>query len=259
MHAFAVFTCGMHGFVHIRKGEGELRTMEGKAGAACASLRIRNLVKTYRDGASEVTALALGEADFGAGEQWAVVGPSGCGKSTLLHCISGMIAPTKGVIETEAGNIVTFDEKALQQWRRRTIGYIFQEFNLIDALSAEENIGLGAYFGGMTTNGDYTSTVNRLLDAMEIGNLRHKKPKALSRGEQQRVAVARALVKGPGIVLADEPTASLDAENGDRVMSLLTAYCKEQGATLLVVTHEERIKAYFSNVLSLQKGDAHVV
>lgn len=223
-------------------------------------ITIQGLEKRYKDGDQEIVALHLPYAEFDRGTQWAVVGPSGSGKSTLLHCLAGIIRADGGQIKTGEGILTDFDEDALQSWRSIEIGYIFQDFNLIDALTVKENIELGAYLSlghyvsGYNKTEQFQERLQHLLETMNIVNLLNKRPSALSRGEQQRVAVARALIKEPSLVLADEPTASLDEENSRRVMDLLTSYCKQSNATLLVATHDPLTKSYCSNVITLTKG-----
>ncbi|MBP6923193.1 MAG: ABC transporter ATP-binding protein [Veillonella sp.] len=223
-------------------------------------ITIQGLEKRYKDGDQEIVALHLPYAEFDRGTQWAVVGPSGSGKSTLLHCLAGIIRADGGQIKTGEGILTDFDEDALQSWRSIEIGYIFQDFNLIDALTVKENIELGAYLSlghyvsGYNKTEQFQERLQHLLETMDIVNLLNKRPSALSRGEQQRVAVARALIKEPSLVLADEPTASLDEENSCRVMDLLTSYCKQSNATLLVATHDPLTKSYCSNVITLTKG-----
>ena len=223
-------------------------------------ITIQGLEKRYQDGDQEIVALHLPYAEFDRGTQWAVVGPSGSGKSTLLHCLAGIIRADGGQIKTGEGILTDFDEDALQSWRSIEIGYIFQDFNLIDALTVKENIELGAYLSlghyvsGYNKTEQFQERLQHLLETMDIVNLLNKRPSALSRGEQQRVAVARALIKEPSLVLADEPTASLDEENSRRVMDLLTSYCKQSNATLLVATHDPLTKSYCSNVITLTKG-----
>ena len=223
-------------------------------------ITIQGLEKRYKDGDQEIVALHLPYAEFDRGTQWAVVGPSGSGKSTLLHCLAGIIRADGGQIKTGEGILTDFDEDALQSWRSIEIGYIFQDFNLIDALTVKENIELGAYLSlghyvsGYNKTEQFQERLQHFLETMDIVNLLNKRPSALSRGEQQRVAVARALIKEPSLVLADEPTASLDEENSRRVMDLLTSYCKQSNATLLVATHDPLTKSYCSNVITLTKG-----
>ena len=223
-------------------------------------ITIQGLEKRYKDGDQEIVALHLPYAEFDRGTQWAVVGPSWSGKSTLLHCLAGIIRADGGQIKTGEGILTDFDEDALQSWRSIEIGYIFQDFNLIDALTVKENIELGAYLSlghyvsGYNKTEQFQERLQHLLETMDIVNLLNKRPSALSRGEQQRVAVARALIKEPSLVLADEPTASLDEENSRRVMDLLTSYCKQSNATLLVATHDPLTKSYCSNVITLTKG-----
>lgn len=217
-------------------------------------IRVCAVKKIYPDGDRKILALDIAEAVFETGSQWALTGPSGSGKSTLLHCLAGIIRPTEGQISVDGEELTSFPDKTLDQWRSAKVGYIFQDFNLLESLHVEDNIRLGAYFGHVKQDQDYQERLEQLLTDMDIRDLRHKYPKHLSRGEQQRVAVARALIKKPVLLLADEPTASLDAENSQRVMDLLTSYCHAAEATLLVATHDRDTQTYLANTLSLQKG-----
>ena len=210
-------------------------------------ITIQGLEKRYKDGDQEIVALHLPYAEFDRGTQWAVVGPSGSGKSTLLHCLAGIIRADGGQIKTGEGILTDFDEDALQSWRSIEIGYIFQDFNLIDALTVKENIELGAYLSlghyvsGYNKTEQFQERLQHLLETMDIVNLLNKRPSALSRGEQQRVAVARALINQPKIVFADEPSGNLDSKNAEELHELFFKLRDEFGQTFVIVTHNEEL------------------
>ena len=188
-------------------------------------LTISNLQHTYRDGAGSITALAVPSFTAKTASQWCLTGPSGSGKSTLLHCISGLIRPTTGTIVMD-DIIITQPEsiKSLSRWRGQYVGYIFQTFNLLPFLTVSDNILAGAYFSNTHLTTEIKHRFNHLTNEMGLQSLLKKKPDQLSQGEQQRVAVARALIKQPALLLADEPTANLDIENSQIVLNLLKAY-----------------------------------
>lgn len=216
-------------------------------------IHLKGVKKIYGDGPDRLIALDLPEASFAKGSQWALMGPSGSGKSTLLHCLAGILSIDEGSIETGVGELQTLSSTELQVWRQTYVGYVFQDFNLINPLTVEENIELAAYFRGIKKDTAYYDYLHFLMDAMDIRDLADSYPIHLSRGEQQRVAVARALVKKPHLVLADEPTACLDELNSCKVMELLTRYCRDVEATLLVATHDSLAQGYCAHTLELHK------
>jgi ABC-type lipoprotein export system ATPase subunit len=222
-----------------------------------AMLEVTDLVQVYQDGPATITALSLPHFSAEKGSAWCVTGPSGSGKSTLLHCISGLIRPTKGTI-TWNGKAITGvkDEKELDDWRASCIGYVFQKFNLLPFLSARENILTGAWFAGVD-KGEALSRLKSLSGQMGIADLLSQYPEALSQGEQQRVAIARALIKKPPLILADEPTANLDADNSQIVINLLKNYVAQNNAMLLIASHDPMVIGAFEQRLPLSKGGRH--
>ena len=186
-----------------------------------------------------------------------MTGVSGSGKSTLLQCIAGLLQPTTGTIQADDVKLTEINAKELDHWRGQQVGYIFQDFNLLSFLTAEENIISGAFFANRFTHKEMTDEAVKLMDIMGLTNLRHKKPTQLSKGEQQRVAIARALIKKPSLLLADEPTASLDAANSAIVIDLLPNYSTEANATLLIASHETTVISQFTNQLHLTKRGSH--
>ncbi|MEV2194998.1 ABC transporter ATP-binding protein [Streptomyces phaeochromogenes] len=187
------------------------------------------------------------------GEAVAVMGPSGCGKSTLLNMIAGLARPTSGQVVVHGENLGQLDEKGLALFRRRRIGMIFQFFNLLDDLSALDNVALAAQLTG-TPAGQARRRALELLDELGVADRRNAYPSVLSGGERQRVAAARALMNRPALVLADEPTGALDSRAGEQVMDLLLDL-NQIGQTLLLVTHDPRMaERCASRVVELADG-----
>lgn len=184
-----------------------------------------------------------------AGEQMALVGPSGSGKTTLLHTIAGIILPDRGRVMVRGTNIAALPEAARDRFRADYIGYVFQTFNLLPGFTALENVLLGMTFA--SGRGD-PERARELLDRVQLSHRLGNTPSKLSVGEQQRVAVARALVNRPRLVLADEPTANVDHRRQEEVMRLIREACQEAGAALIVVTHAPQVWEKFERVEKLE-------
>ena len=215
-------------------------------------ITIENVHKTYKTGASEVHALNGVSLQIEKGEHVAIMGKSGSGKSTLLHVLAGLTRFDSGTISIDGNSVGTMSDAAMTRFRREKIGLIFQAFNLIPTLTAEENILLPLIAGGKT---DFDKErLEMLLTRLEIADRRSHRPDALSGGEQQRVAVARALMSPTDILLADEPTGNLDTDNSMKLCQILKELCKDQGRTLLVVTHEKEVAAFADRVITLKDG-----
>jgi putative ABC transport system ATP-binding protein len=219
----------------------------GKTGAA---VRADNITKTYGEGEAAVRALCTVSLDVGYGEFVAVMGPSGSGKSTLMHLLAGLDRPSEGDVYIEGENVTQMKDKELTMLRRKRVGFIFQAFNLIPQLTAEENIVLPLTLGGDKANGNLTT----LLDQVGLSDRAKHKPTELSGGQQQRVAVARALITEPAVVFADEPTGNLDSKSSDDILSLLRRAADERGQTTVMVTHEPHAAAYADRVIFLADG-----
>lgn len=215
-------------------------------------LCIEGVTKRFRQGASTVEALRDVSLTVQAGEFVAVMGASGSGKSTLLHVMSGLTRPDAGRVLVEGEDIGGMSDGRLTRFRRRRIGLVFQAFNLIPALTAEDNIRLPLLTDGRPEAAD--GKIEPLLDRLGITVRRGHRPDALSGGEQQRVAVARALITDPAIVLADEPTGSLDSVTGQALCRLLKQLCQEEGRTIVVVTHEPAVAKWASRVVVMKDG-----
>ena len=188
------------------------------------------------------------------GEFVAIMGPSGSGKSTLLHLLGGLDRPTDGHVTLAGQQLSVLSDNQATLVRRRNIGFVFQFFNLLPTLSAEENLALPLMIDGQNPK-KYQDRINALLDLVGLNERRHHKPDQLSGGEQQRVAIARALVTEPAIVLADEPTGNLDSKTGTAIMELLRRSCDELEQAVVVVTHDPRAAAYSDRAVFLQDGD----
>jgi putative ABC transport system ATP-binding protein len=181
-----------------------------------------------------------------------VMGPSGSGKSTLLHLLGGLDRPTEGKIEVGGQSIESLDENALAVYRRRTVGFIFQSFNLITSMTAQENVAFPMRFARIPFRQRQARALD-LLQRVGLGDRAHHRPTELSGGEQQRVAIARALVNDPHLILADEPTGNLDTASGVSIMQLLSDL-HQSGRTVLVVTHDKRMTRFATQTIQLLDG-----
>ena len=217
-------------------------------------LQTEDLVKTFRQGTNLVKALNGVSLTFHAGEFAAIMGPSGCGKSTLLHVMAGLTRPDSGFVAVEGEKLSNLPDGKLTDFRRRRIGLVFQQFNLITALTALENVMLPLMAEGGRETSDARERATKLLDRLGLGQRMGHRPDAMSGGEQQRVAIARALVTDPAIILADEPTGSLDSGNGNAICALLKELNEEEGRTIVMVTHEPAVASWASRVVVMKDG-----
>ena len=217
-----------------------------------ALIEIRALSKSYQMGRETVHALAGVDLDIVAGRFYAVMGPSGSGKSSLLYLVGGLDRPTGGRIVWDGRGIEAMDENALALYRRRTIGFIFQSFNLIPSLTALDNVAYPLRFDGVPRR-ERQARAYELLTQVGLGDRVLHRPTELSGGQQQRVAVARALINNPPIILADEPTGNLDTASGNSIMELL-AQLHASGRTILVVTHDPRMEQFATQTVRLLDG-----
>lgn len=215
-------------------------------------ISIHDLRKTYQMGRAVVHALDNVDLEVAPSTFTTVMGPSGSGKSTLLYLIGGLDRPTKGNILVNQQSVETLDENALARYRRRTIGFIFQSFNLIPTLTALENVAFPMRFAQIPRRERHIRAYE-LLQKVGLGERIHHKPTELSGGQQQRVAIARALVNNPQLILADEPTGNLDTQSGNSIMQLL-ADLHGQGRTVLVVTHDPRMTTYATHTVYMLDG-----
>ncbi len=211
-------------------------------------IELRNLLRHYTMGDEKVKALDGVDLDIGRGEYVSIVGPSGSGKTTLFNLIGGLDKPTEGNVFIDGVDISQLDAYELAWLRCRKIGYIFQSFNLIQVLTALENVALPTVFAG-TPHEEGLKKAEKLLASVGLGKRIHHRPGELSAGQQQRVAIARALANDPAIILADEPTGNLDLQTGQEIIDLLHGLNKAQGLTLVAATHDlKMIKASDRNV-----------
>jgi len=213
--------------------------------------RVRHLTKTYGEGAALVTALDDVTLDLAGGEFTAVMGPSGSGKSTLMHCCAALDRADSGEVWIGDQELSGLKDKALTRLRRDQVGFVFQSYNLVPTLSAEENIRLPLAIAGRKPEPGWFETV---VATVRLGDRLRHKPSELSGGQQQRVAVARALVSKPRIVFADEPTGNLDSRSGAEVLELLRHSVDDVGQTIVMVTHDPVAAAFTDRVVFLADG-----
>jgi putative ABC transport system ATP-binding protein len=216
-------------------------------------VRAAGLTRRYKMGDAFVEALRGVDLTIQRGEFVALVGPSGSGKSTVLNLIGGLDRATSGQVWIDGVELSATDERALTRHRRQHVGFVFQTFNLLPRLSAEENVALPLMFSGVP----HEERLNRARALLQRVGLTHRlthRPTQLSGGEQQRVAIARALVGQPALLLADEPTGNLDTTTGGEIMALLKELNRESDLTLLVVTHDPEVAAFADRVVSLRDG-----
>ncbi|WP_328329077.1 MULTISPECIES: ABC transporter ATP-binding protein [unclassified Streptomyces] len=215
-------------------------------------LELRNLTRTHGTGVAEVHALRGVNLTVRAGELVAVMGPSGSGKSTLLTLAGGLDTASTGQVIIEGQDIATLNRRQLAALRRRSVGYVFQDYNLIPALTAAENIALPRELDGISVR-KARKEAREALSGMKLAEVADRFPDEMSGGQQQRVAIARALVGDRRLVLADEPTGALDSETGEAVLALLRTRC-DAGAAGVMVTHEPRYAAWADRVVFLRDG-----
>lgn len=216
-------------------------------------VRIQNLRKSFGSGDSQVDALRGVNLDIARGEFLAVMGPSGSGKSTLLHLIGGLDSPNAGTITVDDQDLSTLNDRNLTLLRREKFGFVFQAFNLLDVLTAEENVALPLIIAGVPEGKAHQRAVEALQVVDLADRLSHQPPQ-LSGGQQQRLAIARALVAEPLVLLADEPTGNLDSSTSDQIMRVLRSLCDEHKQTILMVTHNKRHAAMADRMLEMRDG-----
>lgn len=214
-------------------------------------IRTQNLEKTFGQGDSAVTALRDCSVSIQKGEHIAIVGSSGSGKSTMLHLLGGLEEPTKGKVWYGDTDLYGLDDRARSVFRRQNIGFVFQSYNLIPELTAEENIALPALLDGKKADKAY---IQNIAERLDLTDRLHHLPGELSGGQQQRVAIARALSTRPRILLCDEPTGNLDSQNGTQVIELLYGLFQEMDTTLVIVTHDKSIAAQAKRVFTITDG-----
>ena len=215
-------------------------------------IQIRDLTKTYRSGEVDVHALRGVDLSVAKGEFLSVVGPSGSGKSTLFNILGGLTPPTSGTIHIEGRDLLKMSDAERTDLRKRTVGFVFQKYNLLPTLSAADNIAIARDIAGNTVESD--PQFEEIVNLLGIRERMHHKPRALSGGEQQRVAIARAIVNRPAILLADEPTGNLDTENSTAVLGILRDLNTRLGQTILMITHNPEAAAYGHRTVHMRDG-----
>jgi putative ABC transport system ATP-binding protein len=224
---------------------------EAETGIEGAVVQARDLTRTYGEGQAAVQALDGVSIDIGRGAYTAIMGPSGSGKSTLMHLLAGLDRPTSGEVWVDGVELTSLKERALTQLRRDRIGFIFQTFNLLPTLTADENIMLPLTIAGRKGDGAW---VKELVETIGIQDRLTHKPSELSGGQQQRVAVARALASRPAVLFADEPTGNLDSRTGEEVLQLLRESCDGYGQTIVMVTHDAHAATFADRIVFLKDG-----
>jgi putative ABC transport system ATP-binding protein len=215
------------------------------------AVEARGLIRRYGEGSTAVEALRGVDIDVRSGELVAVMGPSGSGKSTLMHILAGLDKPTSGTVTIAGTEITGLDDSKLTRLRREHIGFVFQFFNLLPMLDAEENVTLPLSIAGEKAD---KAWLDELLTKMGLDDRRDHRPAELSGGQQQRVAIARSLVTKPTILFADEPTGNLDSKTGGEILDLVRSSTDTYGQTTVMVTHEPRAAAIADRVLFLEDG-----
>ena len=217
------------------------------------TLAIHDLTKTYGTGPLAVAAVRHLELDVTAGEVVLIMGPSGSGKTTLLLMVGAMLRPTNGSITIDGTDVATAAERALPPLRARHFGFVFQDFNLLSALTARENVELACNLAGIHGR-PARRRATALLEQLGLGHRLQFRPDQLSGGEKQRIAIARALANDPPVILADEPTANLDSSNGRDIARLLRRLATDDGRSVVIVSHDDRLRDIADRVLWLEDG-----
>lgn len=216
-------------------------------------VRLRGVAKDYKRGAETVHVLHALDLDIPQGEFLALMGPSGSGKSTLLNLIGGLDRPTAGTIEVAGQHIDSMNDSQLGRWRASHVGFVFQMYNLLPVLSAQRNVELPLLLTKFSA-AERRTRADAALSLVGLSERKHHKPRELSGGQEQRVGIARAIVSDPTILLCDEPTGDLDRKSGDEILDLLQALNRQQGKTIVMVTHDPHAAARATRTLHLEKG-----
>jgi putative ABC transport system ATP-binding protein len=218
-----------------------------------AAISVRRLTKTFGEGEVAVHAVRSIDLDVGEGEVILIMGPSGSGKTTVLLMLGAMLRPTSGAVIVDGVDLATAPERRLPELRARHLGFVFQDFNLLAALNARENVELAANLAG-TTGRAARERATELLHRVGLGSRLGFRPDQLSGGEKQRVAIARSLANNPTVLLADEPTANLDSGHGREIARLLRRLAEEDGRSVVIVSHDDRLREVADRVLWLEDG-----
>ena len=222
------------------------------AGAAGPMIQVQGLTKIYHVGEVEVPALRGVDLEIARGEFVAIIGASGSGKSTLFHILGGLTPPTGGKVLIDGRDLAGMNNAERTELRKTTVGFVFQKYNLLPTLTAEDNIKIVEYIGGRST--EFTPEFREVLRLLGIEDRMQHKPRALSGGQQQRVAIARGIVNKPAILLADEPTGNLDSQNSAAVLKLMKDLNQRTGQTILMITHDPEAASYASRSVQMRDG-----
>ena len=216
-------------------------------------IQVQGLTKVYHVGDVEVPALRGVDLEVAKGEFVAIVGASGSGKSTLFHILGGLTPPTAGTVKIAGKELAAMSSAERTELRKTTVGFVFQKYNLLPTLTAEDNIKIVRYIGGRGS-GAFTPEFEEVLKLLGITDRMKHRPRALSGGQQQRVAIARAIVNQPAILLADEPTGNLDSQNSAAVLGVIKDLNQRLGQTILMITHDPDAAAYASRTVHIRDG-----
>jgi putative ABC transport system ATP-binding protein len=215
-------------------------------------IEVRGLTKTYQVGEVAVHALRGVDLEIRKGEFVAIIGASGSGKSTLFHILGGLTPMTSGTVQLNGRDLAGMTNAERTGLRKTTVGFVFQKYNLLPTLSAEDNIRIVQYIGGR--NSAFDRGFHEVLNLLGIADRMKHKPRALSGGQQQRVAIARGIVNSPAILLADEPTGNLDSENSAAVLKLIKDLNRRLGQTILMITHDADAASYADRIVKMKDG-----
>jgi putative ABC transport system ATP-binding protein len=215
-------------------------------------IEVRGLTKTYQVGDVAVHALRGVDLEVRKGEFVAIIGASGSGKSTLFHILGGLTPMTSGTVQINGRDLAGMTNAERTDLRKSTVGFVFQKYNLLPTLTAEDNIRMVQYIGGRHTTFD--PAFQEILQLLGISDRMKHKPRALSGGQQQRVAIARGIVNSPAILLADEPTGNLDSENSAAVLKLMKDLNRRLGQTILMITHDSDAASYADRIVKMRDG-----
>ncbi len=216
-------------------------------------VRCQNITKDFEGGGVKVRALRGIDLEIRSGQLTLLVGPSGCGKTTLLSIIAGILAPTSGMVETLGQSLATLNANQRARMRLHSIGFVFQQFNLVPTLSVAENVALPMLIAGFS-NSEALKSAEEHLTKVGLGEFGQQSPSRLSGGQQQRVAFARALVLGPKLIVCDEPTSALDAKTGHLVMQTLRTVALRPDRAVAVVTHDPRVYEFADRIVTMEDG-----
>ena len=217
-------------------------------------IEVRDLRKVYRMGGEKIVALNHVNLEIEKGEICCLFGTSGSGKSTLLNMLAGLEKPTKGSVKIKKVHVEKMNESQLAIFRQKYIGFVFQSYNLIPTLTAQENVALPLIFQGVSKK-EREQRAKEMLEAVGLGKRLKHKPKEMSGGQQQRVSIARAFINKPQILFADEPTGNLDTHTTIEVMDIITQIARQYNQTMIIVSHDPEIADYADKIITIQDGD----